>query len=310
MSRKIIIFGEGGGWHTERLSAAFEALGAEARCVPLSACGFETDEAGRGLRLPGFADGLPDGAFVRAVSAGSFEQVTLRLGLLHALQGSGVSVMNDARAIERCVDKSMTTFLLSKAGIPTPPTWVCESHDHASSIVSSEARAGGSLVVKPLFGSQGRGLRRVDDAGALPAPDEVAGVYYLQCYVERGAGKWRDWRVFVVGGRAVAAMVRQGAGWITNVGQGAGCEAASSGGALGEIAAAAAAALGAGFAGVDVIRDTSGRLQVLEVNSMPAWKGLQGVTRVDLAKTLADDFLARLGSHRETPFAARRAGHG
>ena len=305
-----MIFGEAGGWHTERLAAAFEALGVEARCIPLSACGFETDEAGCGLLLPGLIDGLPDGAFVRVIEAGSFEQVTLRLGLLHALRELGVAVVNDARAIERCVDKSMTTFLLSKAGIPTPPTWVCESRDHASSIVAAEARAGASVVVKPLFGSQGRGLRRLDDAGALPAPDEVAGVYYLQRYVEGGADEWRDWRVFVVGGRAVAAMVRRGAGWITNVGQGAECEGASPGGALGEIAVAAAAALGAAYAGVDVIRDASGRLQVLEVNSMPAWKGLQGVTRVDLAKTLADDFLARLAPLRVSPFVVRRSGEG
>lgn len=72
------------------------------------------------MDIPGFDGGLPDGVFVRAISAGTLEQITFRLGILHALRESGVRVWNDARAIERCVDKSMTTFLLDKAGVPTP----------------------------------------------------------------------------------------------------------------------------------------------------------------------------------------------
>ncbi len=69
---------------------------------------------------------LPDGAFVRSVSTGTLEQITFRLGILHALRESGVRVWNDARAIERCVDKSTATFLFQKAGLPTPPTRVLE----------------------------------------------------------------------------------------------------------------------------------------------------------------------------------------
>src|SRR5450759_2744190 len=107
-----------------------------------------------GLSLPGFGPGVPDAVFVRTLSGGSFEAVTLRLGILHALSEIGIPVWNKARAIERCVDKSMTSFLLARAGLPTPETWTTESREQAAEIVRGE---GAPLVLKPLFGSQGRG---------------------------------------------------------------------------------------------------------------------------------------------------------
>ena len=110
--------------------------------------------------MPGFDERLPDAVFVRCLSGGSFEAVTLRLGLLHALRESGVPVFNDARAIERCVDKSMTSFLLARAGIRNPATWVTEQP--AAARASSSAKpANGPFVLKPLFGSQGRDLRLI-----------------------------------------------------------------------------------------------------------------------------------------------------
>jgi tetrahydromethanopterin:alpha-L-glutamate ligase len=127
----------------------------------------------------------------------------------------------------------------------------------------------------------------------LPPPAEVAGVYYLQRFVGREAG-WHDVRVFVVGGRPVAAMRRHGQSWITNVARGGRCEAVPVAGCFGDLAVAAAAAVGADHAGVDLIEDSTGGVQVLEVNSMPAWKGLQSVTAdADIAAVLIDHLLAR-----------------
>lgn len=294
MAKRIAIFAERPGWHVGQLAQPLAAGGAEGVCVPLKACRFDVDKAPSRVWLPGFGDALPEGAIVRSISAGSFEQVTFRLGMLHALRELGVPVCNDARAIERCVDKSMTTFLLWRAGIPTPPTWVCESPEQAHTIAGREIAAGKALVVKPLFGAQGRGLLFVDDVARLPDPELIAGVYYLQHYVDRGVGVFRDWRVLVVGGRAVAAMIRHGARWITNVGQGARCEATSIDGELGAMAEAAAKAVGADLAGVDIVRDVNGVPFVLEVNSMPSWQGLQSVSSINLGQEIADYFLARL----------------
>jgi tetrahydromethanopterin:alpha-L-glutamate ligase len=282
---EVLILGGGGDWHASRLRRAFAALGIRARPLAFADCVFETDFGPLGIRLGGYS-GRPDAVLVRSIPAGSFEQVTLRLGLLHALREQGVPVINDARAIERCVDKSTTGFLLARAGLPTPPAWTCETREQAAAIVLREVAAGHYLVQKPLFGSQGRGLRLLSHPDDLSQAEDVAGVFHVQRFVGSEEG-WHDFRVLVVAGRAVAAMVRRGASWITNVRRGGRPERVKLGDDLARLAVAAVEAVGAVYAGVDLIRDRNDRLQVLEINSMPAWQGLQSVTEIDLAASLA-----------------------
>lgn len=297
--KKIALFSDDPDWHARRLTGALEARGAETVWLSFADCAFDLSGGGSGLYLPGFEDSLPDGAIVRLIASGSLEQITLRLGILHALHELGVPVYNSARAIERTVDKSMTTFLMRKAGLPTPPTWACESAEMAQAIVERETRDGGRLVLKPLFGAQGKGLCLIDARSELPDPEEgFGGVYYLQRFVDNGGSRegWHDWRILVVGGRAIAAMIRRGKGWITNVWQGATCEAAAVDGEPSVLAVAAANAVGANYAGVDIIRDPEGGFQLLEVNSVPAWKGLQEVTAIDIAEVIVGDFFSTLPS--------------
>jgi len=286
---RVALFVEDPDWHSRRLSAALRRGGAELIVTSLKDCRFRIEAGASGIDIPGLDGALPDIAFVRTISNGTFEQVTFRLSLLHALRESGVRVVNDARAIERCVDKSMTSFLLHRAGIATPATFVSEE---ATAAEAWRARQRSDIVAKPLFGSQGRGLRRIVGNEALPDPmDGLAGVFYLQRYVGRTAD-WHDYRVFVVGDAAVAAMMRRGASWITNVARGGSCEAVPARGRLAELAVAAGRAVGAAYCGVDLIESERGELSVLEVNSMPAWKGLQGVTEVDIADRIARHVLA------------------
>lgn len=289
---RSVIFADRADWHSRQLTAAFVKAGVEPVLISLRRCGFAGANDGARLHLPGFEKEMPLGALVRTISAGSFEQVTMRLGILHALRESGVLVYNDARAIERCVDKSMTSFLLQRAGVPTPSTWAVESLEAARDIVRREASVQRPLVLKPLFGSQGHGLALIRGVEDLPPPDSVAGVYYLQHYIDEGTGRWRDWRVFVAGGRPVAAMLRHGVTWKTNAAQGARCEAVVPDGQLATLAIAAGAAVGAFYAGVDIIRDHAGRLLVLEVNSNPAWSALQRVSGRPIAEALVGHFLA------------------
>ena len=290
---RIVLFVEAGAgdWHARRLKRAFEARGASVVTTTLSDCAFDTSMPS-GLDIPGFDGKLPDGAFVRSVSTGTLEQITLRLGVLHALRESGVRVWNDARAIERCVDKSTATFLFQRAGLPTPPTRVVEGRERA---FDHAAKDGRPLVLKPLFGSQGNGIRRTKSAEELPAPEDVGNVYYMQHYLRSpDATEFEDWRVFVSQGRILAAMVRRGKTWITNVHQGAEPVAHEPCDEMSRLALGAVAAIGADYAGVDLIRDASGRLMVLEINSNPAWKGLQSVTKREIADELAQDFLKAL----------------
>jgi ribosomal protein S6--L-glutamate ligase len=120
----------------------------------------------------------------------------------------------------------------------------------------------------------------------------VAGVYYLQRFVRRRQEAWRDYRVFVCEGQAVAGMVREGDSWITNLHQGGRPSRWTMPQEAEDLAVAAAAAVGVSYSGVDLIEDGNGSLLVLEVNSMPSWSGLQTVTDTDIAGAIADGFLA------------------
>lgn len=295
---RVAIFTDETGWHTRQLQAALRARGAEGRCIDLADCRIDTTAAWHGLVIPGFGRELPDAAIVRGIAGGSFEQVTARLGVLHALRELGVAVYNDARAIERSVDKSMTSLLLHAAGVPTPPTWAMESPAQAQRLVIRESAAGHALVIKPLFGSQGKGLRRVGrvDGVHVPLPplEPYGGLAYLQRFVppQDPAAPGFDWRVLVIGGRAATAMRRVSAHWVHNVAQGARCEPAPLAPELAELAERASATLAMDYAGVDLIPTAHGP-QVLEVNGVAAWQGLQRVTGFNIARALVDDLLDR-----------------
>ncbi|NKI97829.1 RimK family alpha-L-glutamate ligase [Rhizobacter sp. SG703] len=294
---RVAIMTDEVGWHTRQLQAALRARGAVGRCIDLADCHIDTTLAWHGLALPGYGRALPDAVLVRGLAGGSFEQVTKRLGVLHALRELGVPVYNDARAIERSVDKSMTSLLLHAAGVPTPPTWATESQAQARRIAVREGATGHALVLKPLFGSQGKGLQLVGEVDgvhhALPALDRGFGsLAYLQRFVPATAVPGFDWRVLVIGGHAIAAMRRVSMHWIHNVAQGARCEAAELTPALAQLAEQAATALDMDYAGVDLIPSAQGT-QVIEVNGVAAWQGLQRVTGFNIARAIVDDLLDR-----------------
>lgn len=298
--QRIPIFTDDPGWHGERLQQAFAQRGLQAVFVSLRDCTLNLLPGHAGVVIPGFESGLPPGAFVRGVPGGTLQQVIARLNILHALKMLGVVVYNDGRAIERTVDKAMTSLLLHHHQIPTPPTWVCESRRDAQTVFLREIMAGRALVIKPLFGSQGLGVRKLDSGSVLPVPMEqyVEGLYYLQSYIDSGKDDWHDYRVFVINGVAAAAMARHGSSWVNNVAQGARCAPWAANSEIARIAVAAARAVGIHYCGVDVIQDQDGQLFVLEVNSIPAWKGLQAVTDSDIAQLLVDDFCVRLTGMR------------
>jgi tetrahydromethanopterin:alpha-L-glutamate ligase len=303
---RVAIFTDEVGWHTRQLQRALRERGAEGRCVDLADCRIDISASPHGLVLPGFGAALPDAALVRGIAAGTFEQVTKRLGILHALREWGVPVVNDARAIERSVDKSMTSLLLHAAGVPTPAAWAIESEPDARRLVMREAAAGRTLVLKPLFGSQGQGVQRVGWVTgryrALPALRKGYGALaYLQRFVPPRATPGFDYRVLVVGGHAIAAMRRVSAHWVHNVAQGARPEPQPLTPALAATAVAAAQALQMDYAGVDLLPTRGDDVTVIEVNGVAAWQALQRVTPINIARAIVDDLLDRkaAGATRE-----------
>jgi RimK family alpha-L-glutamate ligase len=224
----------------------------------------------------------------RIIPGGSLEQIIYRVDTLHRLEEDGVRVMNTARAIERTVDKAWTSALLERAGLPTPETVACERADDAFAAF----RAMGDVVVKPIFGSMGLGMSRVSDEDmawrVFRVVETVRGVYYLQRYIPHGG---RDIRAFVIGGRVLGAIERSAPGWRTNFSRGGTVAPFTLPPDWADLAVRAAAAVGAEYAGVDLLPAEDGTVYVLEVNGIPGWEGLQQATGLDVAGAIIDQLL-------------------
>lgn len=307
------------GWHTSELCRALAERGHSGVVLPyqqlLARLG-GTDSPGPGPRRaasfgaqgrdglrPGElrSAGLPlfaaDAVLARIIPAGSLEQIIYRVDALHWIEERGVPVMNSPRAIERTVDKFYTDALLTDAGLPTPPTVVCESIDDAVDAV----RDMGAVVIKPIFGSMGHGLVRLDDPDTawrvLRALAQVQSVFYVQQAIEHGG---RDVRAFVCGGRVLAAIERIAppGEWRSNVSRGATARPMTLPSSWEALAVRAAAVVGADYAGVDLLPSGDGDPFVLEVNGIPGWEGLQAATGIDVAGALVDQLMVKIRAQR------------
>jgi ribosomal protein S6--L-glutamate ligase len=236
-----------------------------------------------------------DAVLVRTMPPGSLEQIVFRMDALGRLQSQGVAIFNPPRSLEAAVDKYLGSAKLAEAGLPTPRTVVCQTVDDAMTAFDV---LGGDVVVKPLFGAEGRGMMRVEDESiairAFKSLVQLNAVLYLQQFI---AHEGVDIRLLVVG-RDVLAMRRRNSGdWRTNVSRGAIPEPMVPDAPLVSLALRAATALGTSIAGVDVLKSTSGETYVLEVNAVPGWKAL--------AETLECDIAARVLHHVEESLSNR-----
>ena len=291
--KTIAIVTDDPGWHGSQLQGALTRRGYDSRFVSLQDCEFHFSTTDNDIELEGF-DSLPSGAFIRGVPGGSLEQVIFRLDLLHAMEDYGIVIFNTPRALERTVDKPLTSLLIKRAGLPTPETWVCESLAKAQDIYTSQINKGKKLLLKPLFGSQGNGIHLLDESQGIVHDEYFSGVYYLQEFIQRDAKECSDIRVLVVDGKAVSAMTRRGIDWRTNRSQGGECISLKLTEQLKRLAEQAVEILNIDYAGVDLIQNDKGEYLVIEVNSIPAWYGLQGVTDFNIADCLIDSFIKRL----------------
>lgn len=280
---RIAILSGGGGWHVHDLIRAAGQLDHRAEAVDFRtvAAGVETG--------PGPLAGY-DAAVVRTMPSGSLEQIVFRVDVLHAAVAAGVKVLNPPRAIETCVDKYLTNVRLARAGLPTPPTHVSQRADDA---LAAFDRLGRDVVLKPIFGSEGRGMVRLTDPETawrtFHVLERTGQVIYQQRFVRHPG--W-DLRVFVIAGRVVAAMRRRSRGdWRTNVAQGGTAERAELAAAEAKLAVQAAEAVGCPVAGVDLLPGPNGELFAIEVNAVPGWRALAPVSGVDVAAKVVQ-FLA------------------
>lgn len=226
-----------------------------------------------------------DAIIVRTMPPGSLEQVVFRMNLLARLEKAGVEVVNPPRAIECAVDKYLTTARLVEAALPVPRTIVCE---HSVAAQAAFEELGGDVVVKPIFGAEGRGILRVSDPDlalrTFRTLERIGAVLYLQEFI---AHEGFDLRVLVLDGRVLAAMRRRSPhDFRTNVSRQAQAEPVEITDRERDWALRASAAVGTRVAGVDILYDRSGAGYVIEVNGVPGWKALARVTGCDVAHEL------------------------
>ena len=222
-----------------------------------------------------------DCLLVRTMAPGSLEQVVFRMDMLARLAASGKLVINPPAAVECAVDKYLATARLQAAGLTVPTTVVCQGVDEAMAAFDT---LGGDVVLKPVFGSEGRGITRItDEAFALRAfklLTELRSLSYLQRFVPHHG---YDIRVLVIGEEMLAMRRHNADDWRTNISRGARGEAYELSEDERRMARVAAEAIGAPLAAVDLLPGCDGRLYALEVNAVPGWRALAGVLGIDVS---------------------------
>jgi RimK family alpha-L-glutamate ligase len=234
-----------------------------------------------------------DALITRPIARGSVEELLFRMDLLHKLERLGLLIINPPLSIERAVNKYCSLNLFQEKGLPVPRTAVTENPDEA---LKCFHELGGDIVVKPLFGSRGVGATRITDPDiairVFMTISFYRGVLYLQEFVPHGKS---DIRAFVIGNRVVAAMRRVANNWKTNVSLGAKPVSLELSEELEALAVKAAKVVGCKVAGVDILEGSEGPV-LIELNSQPGWKGLQSVTKMNIANEIVSYVLSELKS--------------
>jgi tetrahydromethanopterin:alpha-L-glutamate ligase len=281
---RIAALVSGFGWHVEDLSRAAGRLGFEFQAIPFAQVSASVGEGSQRITAGGVELTGMHGVLARMMPPGSLEQVVFRMDALHRVAAAGVPVWNPPRAVEAAVDKYLTLALLDHAGLPVPVTWTGQS---AAEALEAFEALGGDVVIKPLFGSEGRGLVRVSDPDlawrTCHTLERLGAVLYLQRMIRHPG---HDLRVFVLCGKVLGSMRRYSPapGWRTNVSQGGRAEPCRLDEDAERLALGAARAIGAEIAGVDLMEDLdAGSPVVLEVNAVPGWRALSRVTGIDVA---------------------------
>jgi [lysine-biosynthesis-protein LysW]--L-2-aminoadipate ligase len=201
----------------------------------------------------------------------------------------GIPVVNGPETAEICADKAKNSLALADAGVPTPRTEVSFTKDAA---LESIERFGYPCVLKPVVGSWGRLMAKIDSRGAAEAileHKETLGhyehkIFYVQEFVQKPG---RDIRVLAVDGDPIGAMVRSSDHWLTNAAKGAETEAFELDDRARELVAAASEAVGGGLLGVDLM-ETGEDYTVHEVNHTVEFKALNDAIEADVPAAVVD----------------------
>jgi RimK family alpha-L-glutamate ligase len=275
-------------WHIRRLTKEFQNRGIDSYVFPITSLVSRIGETPK-ISSKNYPIEDFDIIIVRRVPGGSAEQVFYRMDVLRMLEEHGVYIINSPRSIEKAVNKYYTSALLEKHSINTPKTIVVENFSDA---MKAFDELGGDIILKPLFGSLGMGMTRIIDKNIayriFRSLESTNSVYYIQEYIEHNG---EDIRIFIIGGKVVAAMKRTSNSWKTNISSGGKAQPYKPKKEVINTSIKAIKIIGLHYAGVDILESKNRGLQVIELNSTPGWEGLQSVNKIDITKNLVDFIL-------------------
>ena len=285
---KTLILTEKEGWHFQQLKRSLESINHHVFSGCLSNITLSLVNNQPKLFINETTIPQVDNVIVRFVPGGTLEEITYYLNILKIFEEMGVRVINTAQKIESTVDKLYTSYFLSKNNIKTPDTFVFRGYEKAKNFLDNEMSEKG-IVYKPLFGSQGDNVKLIKHSSELKQIDNSSNIYYFQDYLDNTVN--HDYRILVIRNNDACKyfyMTRYGDTFINNVSKGGSCVKEPLNKAITDLALKASRLLNMSFCGVDIISYNNNNY-IIEINSIPAWRGLQ-----DVEEEIISDYFVNL----------------
>ena len=285
--KKLIILTDKNGWHCRQLKNSAEKRGFDVYVEDLKNLSLHIENNDHHVLDSKNQKIAFSNIFVRYVPGGSLEEIVHYLNILRSLRLSGCNVINTATQIEKTVDKSLTSLILRDNNISTPDTWVLRGDDQLYEKVDKLLKKN-ILIYKPLFGSQGENIVKIKNIDDLKKIDNSTNIYYLQKFIETKPS--HDYRVLVISNtknRKMYSMARYGKTFINNVSAGGECTPIALGKEIIEKSIQVSKLFQIPFCGIDLIKERE-KIYVIEINSVPAWRGLQSITKDNISESITD----------------------
>ena len=273
---RTLILTEKEGWHFQQLKTSLE----KRKHKVFSGCLSNISLSLSNNKAELFINDAPipeiDNVIVRFVPGGTLEEITYYLNILKIFEGMGVRVINTAQKIESTVDKLYTSYILSKNNIKTPDTFIFRDFEKAKKFLDTQLPKEG-IVYKPLFGSQGDNVKLIKNPYELKEIENLSNIFYFQQYLDNSIN--HDYRILVIRKDETYKyfyMTRYGDSFINNVSKGGSCKKESIDKSIIDLALKASKLLNISFCGVDIMSFKNNNY-IIEINSIPAWRGLQNV---------------------------------
>tara|TARA_B100001559_G_C16481516_1_gene613994 strand:+ start:847 stop:1722 length:876 start_codon:yes stop_codon:yes gene_type:complete len=228
------------------------------------------------------------GVWVRFLKNGTIEEITTKLTILHLLDELKVYVHNSGLTIEKTVDKIRTTGILEVNNIKSPDTTIWFEKNKKN--LNKTFCKGTKYLVKPIFGSQGKNIFLVSNLSELRRIKAIGEVFYLQKFIESQEKEFSDIRVLVSNHRVVSSMERYSNHFITNVFQGAKYRQIILKKNIKDLCIKISKIFKLGYGGID-LKITKNDVFILEINSVPSWKAMQKISKINISEKLVKDFI-------------------